>query len=60
MYSNSSRSDSLSFEAVLEYGLVLAFVAAVVLLLGAPMTLQLYHVVQTIATALDHAVRSHG
>jgi Flp pilus assembly pilin Flp len=59
MYNNYSRAEdsllTVLLESLIEYGLLLALIAGLVLLLMAPLSVHIHHVFQTIETALGQA-----
>jgi Flp pilus assembly pilin Flp len=60
MYNTDSRSENGLFEAFTEYGLLLALVAVLVLLLVALRGHQLHTLVQTFRAALEPAAHASG
>ena len=60
MSSNNSGYENVFVQAFIEYGLLLALIAVLVVIAMAPLGIQIHHVFQTIQDAHSQAALHHG
>ena len=60
MYNNNSGYENVFVQAFIEYGLLLALIAVLVVIAMAPLGIEIHHVFQTIQDALYKAALHQG